>query len=745
MAERILTTEYSEEMQKSYLDYSMSVITSRAVPDIRDGLKPVQRRVLYDMNELHVYHDRPTLKSARICGDTMGKYHPHGDASIYDTLVVLAQDFKRMQPLVHGQGNFGSIEGDSPAAPRYTEARLERFTDEVMLRDLDTTVPYQLNYDEKLKEPVVLPARIPYFLLNGSEGIAVGMATSTPSHNLGELIDLIQAYLKNPEMDTKEMLSYLSGPDFPTGGIIANKSDLEGIYRTGVGKLKLRGRLEFERKKGRSDRDKLVVTEIPYTMIGQGIMKFMQDVAELVEAKKLPEIVDISNQSDKDGMRIVLELKSGADIERITNILYKKTKLEDTFGVNMLAIVDGRPETLSLSDVLREYVKFQYQLIDSKYKNLLDKEMDKKEIQEGLIQAVDLIDAIIALLRNCKSQPDAKKALMTGELGDLTFKERDQEFIPVIREFSFTERQAQAILDMRLSKLIGLELLQLTKEHKETLKRIREYQSILSSRDKANALLSQELDIIKKEFAVPRRTLIEDGREAVYDESAVEEMDVFYVQDKFGYVKLLDTATYQRNQEAVDSENRFVIPCKNTDRLLIFTDHGMLHQLKLMDVPLCKFKDKGVPIDNISKYSANEEEILAVLVKRELAGKSLLFLTQQGYVKRVDAAEFDTALRCVSAAKLQPEDLLAAVKVYDGETDVVFATEQGYFLRCAAEEIPLQKKTAKGVLSMALGRNDRLEDIFLLGTEPIDIEVNGKTLSLNRLKLAKRGGKGTKH
>ncbi len=745
MAERILTTEYSEEMQKSYLDYSMSVITSRAVPDIRDGLKPVQRRVLYDMNELHVYHDRPTLKSARICGDTMGKYHPHGDASIYDTLVVLAQDFKRMQPLVHGQGNFGSIEGDSPAAPRYTEARLERFTDEVMLRDLDTTVPYQLNYDEKLKEPVVLPARIPYFLLNGSEGIAVGMATSTPSHNLGELIDLIQAYLKNPEMDTKEMLSYLSGPDFPTGGIIANKSDLEGIYRTGVGKLKLRGRLEFERKKGRSDRDKLVVTEIPYTMIGQGIMKFMQDVAELVEAKKLPEIVDISNQSDKDGMRIVLELKSGADIERITNILYKKTKLEDTFGVNMLAIVDGRPETLSLSDVLREYVKFQYQLIDSKYKNLLDKEMDKKEIQEGLIQAVDLIDAIIALLRNCKSQPDAKKALMTGELGDPTFKERDQEFIPVIREFCFTERQAQAILDMRLSKLIGLELLQLTKEHKETLKRIREYQSILSSRDKANALLSQELDIIKKEFAVPRRTLIEDGREAVYDESAVEEMDVFYVQDKFGYVKLLDTATYQRNQEAVDSENRFVIPCKNTDRLLIFTDHGMLHQLKLMDVPLCKFKDKGVPIDNISKYSANEEEILAVLVKRELAGKSLLFLTQQGFVKRVDAAEFDTALRCVSAAKLQPDDLLAAVKVYDGETDVVFATEQGYFLRCAAEEIPLQKKTAKGVLSMALGRNDRLEDIFLLGTEPIDIEVNGKTLSLNRLKLAKRGGKGTKH
>ena len=293
MAEQILTTEFSEEMQKSYLDYSMSVITSRAVPDIRDGLKPVQRRVLYDMNELHANHDRPTYKSARICGDTMGKYHPHGDSSIYDTLVVMAQDFKRMQPVVHGQGNFGSIEGDSAAAPRYTEAKLEKFTDDCMLADLDTMVPFQPNYDETLREPVVLPARIPYFLLNGSEGIAVGMTTSTPSHNLGEIIDLILAYLRNPAMETADMMQYLKGPDFPTGGIIANKSELVDIYRSGTGRLKLRGKLQFEKKEGRSDRDKLVVTEIPYTMIGQGIMKFMQDVAQLVEDKILPEIVDI--------------------------------------------------------------------------------------------------------------------------------------------------------------------------------------------------------------------------------------------------------------------------------------------------------------------------------------------------------------------------------------------------------------------------------------------------------------------
>ena len=438
MAEQILTTEFSEEMQKSYLDYSMSVITSRAVPDIRDGLKPVQRRVLYDMNELHANHDRPTYKSARICGDTMGKYHPHGDSSIYDTLVVMAQDFKRMQPVVHGQGNFGSIEGDSAAAPRYTEAKLEKFTDDCMLADLDTMVPFQTNYDETLREPVVLPARIPYFLLNGSEGIAVGMTTSTPSHNLGEIIDLILAYLRNPAMETADMMQYLKGPDFPTGGIIANKSELVDIYRSGTGRLKLRGKLQFEKKEGRSDRDKLVVTEIPYTMIGQGIMNFMQDVAQLVEDKILPEIVDISNQSDKNGIRIVLELKAGADIERIQNILYKKTRLEDTFGVNMLAIHEGRPETMTLRGILKAYLKFQYEILTNKYQNLLEKELARKEIQDGLIKAVDLIDAIIALLRNSNNQADAKQALMSGEIAGIKFRERDREFMSTIETFHFT-------------------------------------------------------------------------------------------------------------------------------------------------------------------------------------------------------------------------------------------------------------------------------------------------------------------
>lgn len=745
MAEQILTTEYSEEMQKSYLDYSMSVITSRAVPDIRDGLKPVQRRVLFDMDQLHANHDHPTYKSARIVGDTMGKYHPHGDASIYDTLVVMAQDFKRMQPVIHGQGNFGSIEGDSAAAPRYTEAKLEKFTDDCMLADLDKSVEFQANYDETLTEPVVLPARIPYFLLNGSEGIAVGMATSTPSHNLGEIIDLILAYLRNPAMGTADMMEYLKGPDFPTGGIIANKSELVDIYRSGTGKLKLRGKLVFEKKEGRSDRDKLVVTEIPYTMIGQGIMKFMQDTAQLVENRVLPEITDISNQSDKNGIRIVLDLKNGADIERIQNVLYKKTKLEDTFGVNMLAINEGRPETMSLRGIIKAYLKFQYEILGKKYKNLLDAEIDKKEIQDGLIKAVDLIDAIIALLRSCKSQADAKKALMTGDIEGIKFRDRDKEFEATIREFTFTERQAQAILDMKLSKLIGLELIELKKRHAETLKKIKEYRGILGSRDRMNEVISEDLMFIKSQYAKPRRTLIEDGREAVFNDKEVQEIDGYYVQDKFGYCKMIDDATYQRNQEALESESRFIFKCKSTDRVLIFTDKGNMHQIKCQDVPLGKFKDKGIPIDNISKYNANDEEIVYVNVKSVLNGKTLVFATKDAMVKLVEASEFETANKLVAATKLNDGDKVVSIQMMGYETDIVFRTGDGYFLRCSLSDVPLQKKNSKGVVAIKLGKGDELRDVYLMGVDPVDIKVNGKMLSLNRLKLANRAGKGTKH
>lgn len=742
MAEQILSTEFSEEMQKSYLDYSMSVITSRAVPDIRDGLKPVQRRVLFDMGELRVFHDRPTLKSARICGDTMGKYHPHGDSSIYETLVVLAQGFKRMQALVEGQGNFGSIEGDSAAAPRYTEARLEAFTEKTMLEDLSLSVPFQPNYDGKLLEPVVLPAKLPYFLLNGSEGIAVGMTTSTPSHNLKELIDLILAYMKNPEMRLKEMLEIMKGPDFPTGGFIANKDDLAEIYATGQGKLRLRGKLVFEKKEGKSDKDKLVVTEIPYTMIGAGISKFMQDVAQLCDEKKITDITDISNQSGEQGIRIVLELKNNADVKRIKNILYKKTKLEDSFPVNMLAIAKGRPETLSLKRILEEYLSFQEERLHSKFGKLLEKEEKKREIEEGLIHAVDVIDAIIALLRGAKSQKEAKIALMEGDSSVLQLKDRDLVFLKDIEQFSFTEVQAQAILDMRLSKLIGLEILSLQKSHRETLKNIKNYKAILSSRAVLYRHLETELTEIRAEFGRERKTAIDNLEEAVYDENAIVETELFFVQDRFGYGKLLEPQVYQRNKEAVIAEYPFVVSCKNTDRLLFFTSEGNLHQVKVLDYPIAKFKDKGIPLDNLSRFSSDKEQVLSVFAKTDLLGEKLLFITKNAFGKQVEGKEFDTQNRLVQATKLVEDSLLSVRTVKEGE-ELVLESEDAYFLRFSLSEIPMQKKTARGVSLMSLRKGDSLKAVYLL-SEQSEVQREDKSIALSRLKQGKRGGKGTK-
>ncbi|MFT4008271.1 MAG: DNA topoisomerase 4 subunit A, partial [Lacrimispora sp.] len=640
MAEKIIKTEYSEEMQKSYMNYSMSVITARAIPDARDGLKPVQRRVLYDMSELHLNHDKPHRKSARIVGDTMGKYHPHGDSSIYETLVVMSQIFKKGMPLVNGHGNFGSIEGDGAAAMRYTEARLEKFAEEVYLKDLDKTVDFVPNYDETEKEPEVLPVRVPNLLINGAEGIAVGMSTSIPSHNLGEVIDAVQAYIDNPDISIPELMEYLPGPDFPTGGIIANKSDLPAIYETGVGKIKLRGKLEVELGKRKADKDKLVITEIPYTMIGAGINKFLVDVAELVESKKLGDVVDISNQSNKDGIRIVLELKKDADVEKIRNILYKKTKLEDTYGVNMLAIANGRPETLNLRGILKNYLDFQYKNATRKYQALLEKELEKKEIREGLIKACDIIDLIIAVLRGSKNLKDAKNCLMTGDISNINF--RVKGFEEDAKTLHFTEKQATAILEMRLYKLIGLEILQLEKEYKETLAKIAEYEKILSSRKNMDKVIKDDLERIKQEYATPRRTLIEDGKEAVYDEAAVAVSEVTFVMDRFGYCKILDKTTYDRNKETVETENPYVVNCLNTDKICIFTNKGNLHQVKVQDIPNGKLRDKGTPIDNLSKFDGAREEIVYLCHGSGLKGRKFLFATRQALLKLVPGEEFET-------------------------------------------------------------------------------------------------------
>ena len=682
---QIIRTEYSDVMKKSYIDYAMSVIIARALPDVRDGLKPVQRRTLYDMHELGIRYDRPYRKCARIVGDTMGKYHPHGDSSIYEALVVMAQDFKKGMTLVDGHGNFGSIEGDGAAAMRYTEARLEKLTQEVFLSDLDKDiVDFVPNFDETEKEPSVLPVRIPNLLVNGAEGIAVGMATSIPTHNLGEVIDAVKAYMKNDEISTKQLMRYVKGPDFPTGGIVINKDELPDIYESGTGKIKLRGKVEIEEMKG--GRKRLVITEIPYTMIGAGIGKFLNDVIGLVESKKTSDITDVSNQSSKEGIRIVIELKKGADVENLTNMLYKKTRLEDTFGVNMLAVANGRPETMGLKQIIEHHVDFQFELATRKYKTLLKKEQDKKEIQEGLIKACDVIDLIIEILRGSQSVKDAKECLTKGVTENIKFKSGiSRKMAAMLR---FTERQATAILEMRLYRLIGLEIEALVKEHEETLKNIARYEDILNNYDSMAEVIIQDLDKIKEEFGRKRRTVIENGEEAVYEEKKIEEQDVIFLMDRFGYARTIDVSTYERNKEAADSENRIIISCKNT---------GKMHQIKVLDLPFGKFRDKGVPVDNVSNFDSTKEEAVYLCDAEQMRYAKLLFATKQGMVKKVDGAEFQVAKRTIAATKLQEDDQVVSVQVITDNQNVVLQTREGYFLRFMAEEVSEKKKGAIGV------------------------------------------------
>ena len=742
MEEQIIRTEYSDVMQKSYIDYAMSVIIARALPDVRDGLKPVQRRTLYDMYELGIRWDRPYRKCARIVGDTMGKYHPHGDSSIYEALVVMAQEFKKGLPLVDGHGNFGSIEGDGAAAMRYTEARLQKVTQEAFLGDLDKNiVDFVPNFDETEKEPSVLPVRLPNLLVNGSDGIAVGMATSIPPHNLGEVIDAAKAYLKNPEISTEELLELMPGPDFPTGGIVVNKDELCAIYETGMGKIKVRGRVSVEKIKG--GREQLVITEIPYPMIGANIGKFLNDIASLVESRKAPEITDISNQSSKEGIRIVLELKKGADTENLKNMLYKKTRLEDTFGVNMLAVADGRPETLGLKQILEYYVEFQYELATRKYRTLLAKEQEKREIQEGLIKACDVIDLIIEILRGSRNIKEAKACLTAGETGAIRFK--SEAYRKRASKLRFTDRQADAILEMRLYRLIGLEIQALMEENARTLKDIALYEDILENHASMTKVIVREMDAIKKAYARPRRTSVENAQEIVFEEKKVEEMPVMFLMDRFGYAKTVDLPTYERNKEAADSENKYVFSCMNTGRICVFTDTGKLHTIKVLDLPFGRFRDKGAPIDNFSNYSSSGEQMAGIASMEDIKEKRLLFGTAFGMLKVVEGSEFETGKRTVAATKLQEGDTLLCAAVVTGSEQVVLQSQEGCFLRFSLSEVPEKKKGAVGVRGMRLGEGDRLSAVHLYepGQEKT-VAYKEKQLVLNKLKAGNRDTKGVK-
>ena len=767
MAENIVKTEYSELMQKSYIDYSMSVITARALPDVRDGLKPVQRRVLYAMDQLGLNYDKPHRKSARIVGDAMGKYHPHGDSSIYETLVVMSQDFKKGMALVDGHGNFGSIEGDGAAAMRYTEAKLKKFTQDVYLADLDKdVVDFIPNFDETEKEPAVLPVRVPNLLVNGADGIAVGMTTNIPTHNLGEVIDAVCAYMDNVNITTQELMQYCPGPDFPTGGLVVNKSELPAIYETGTGKIKLRGKVVFEPAQKRGEKDKLVITEIPYTMIGANIGKFISDVVELIESKKATDIVDISNESSKEGIRIVLELKKNADVENLKNLLYKKTKLEDTFGVNMLAIVDGRPETLGIKKIIEHHINFQYEIATRKYTTLLNKELANKEIKEGLIRACDIIDLIIEILRGSSNLKMAKECLMTGNAEGIKFKSEASK--KQASQLDFTERQASAILEMRLYKLIGLEILALQKEYDEACKKIARYEKILGSRKEMAKVIKEDLMKIKKEYAVDRRTVIEDGKEAVFIEKKVPEQEVMFIMDRFGYAKTIDMAAYERNKEAVHNEYKYIFSCMNTDKICIFTDNGMLHQIKVKDIPFStKFRDKGTPIDNLGNYDSSGERIIYLCASERIRQKRLLFVTKLGMMKLVDTSEFDVMKKTVASTKLTDGDELIGIYETDARTEVlskfnydgtvgeeevvssdqniILQTANGVFLKFPLTDIPQKKKNAVGVRGIKLGSDDYIEDVYILTNgDELSMDYKGKMLDFGKMKMAHRDTKGTK-
>lgn len=796
MSEQIIKTEYSEVMQKSYIDYSMSVICARALPDARDGLKPVQRRVLYAMDQLGLNYDKPHRKSARIVGDAMGKYHPHGDSSIYETLVVLSQDFKKGMALVDGHGNFGSIEGDGAAAMRYTEAKLKKFTQDVYLADLEkNVVDFVPNFDETEKEPAVLPVKIPNILVNGAEGIAVGMATNIPTHNLSEVVDAVVAYMENNRISTEELMEYIPGPDFPTGGIVANKKELLDIYENGTGKLKLRGKVVFEPGKRKSDKDKLVITEIPYTMVGANIGKFMGEVYDLVETKKTSDIVDISNESSKEGIRIVLELRKGANVEQLENLLYKKTRLEDTFGVNMLAIADGRPEVMGLKSIIKYNVDFQYEIATRKYTTLLEKALDQKEIKEGLIKATNIIDLIIEIIRGSKNQKMAKDCLVNGNTEGINFKNPESAIFA--SNLRFTERQAQAILELRLYKLIGLEVLALQKEYEDLVEKIAKYEDILQSRHSMTKVIKKDLLAIKKEYGFERRTVITDAKEAVVAEAPIVEQEYIFVMDRFGYAKLLETSVFDKNIETVTKENKYYFSCMNTDKVCVFTSMGNMHQIKVKDIPVKKMKEKGVPIDNISNYDSKDETVVSIFAGQMMRNKKLLFTTRKGMVKLVDGSEFDVGRKTIAATKLSDDDSLVRVHItristkpldetgmdvpviLSGGSDddfmimddeqleldfgdmgiempveeelqytreiLVLQTENGVFLRFPLKDVPEKKKGAIGVRGIRLNAEDYVQEVYLVDVGDNDVvEYKGKQVELRKLKTGKRDTKGVK-
>ena len=740
--EQLVQLDFAEEMRTSFRDYALSVILARAVPDVRDGLKPVQRRILYAMNELGLDPKKPHRKSARIVGDTMGKYHPHGDSSIYDALVHMTEDFSLNLPLIDGHGNFGSIDGDPAAAMRYTEARLSE-TAVALLENLEKgLVEFMPNFDESEKEPKVLPATFPNLLINGTTGIAVGMATNIPPHNPGEVIDGVMAYLDNPSISEEKLMTYIPGPDFPTGGIITNSDALPEIYRTGEGKIRVRAKTSIEN--GENGRKNIIVSEIPYTIAGNKL-KLVENLVSLMKDKSFEEIYDVRDESSKEGIRIVIEVKKDRDPENLLNGLFKKTCMEDTYTVNLLAVKDKQPMVFSLLGLVKEFADFQEELCTKEHEYLLNKAEQRLEIVGGLLKACDVIDLIIEILRGSQSVKQAKDCLIRGDITDIRFKHEESK--AEAKRLNFTERQADAILAMPLSKLIGLEILKLEEEQKELLSRIGEYKEILSSKPRLYSVLKGRLKEYKKRFSFERKTVLSNMEAVSYVEEFKVE-DIYILVDKFGYTRSVDQGVYQKAGEEALKEFTHSIPMKNTDRLCVFTAEGNMMQVKAEKIPKCKLKDKGQLIHNLCKV--DQQNVIFYASYETLFDSMLLFTTKNGFIKLVSGIEFDTNRNIMLATKLEDGDevvsiiLLNASDILAENRKIITITKSGYSLAFPLKEVSEMKKTGRGVKAMTLDKNDRIDFVTVASPETESFEYKGKIISPKKIKTRARGAKGQK-
>jgi len=722
-----------DEMRKSYLDYAMSVIIGRALPDVRDGLKPVHRRILYAMNDMGLLYNKPYKKSARVVGDVIGKYHPHGDAAVYDTIVRMAQDFSMRSPLIDGQGNFGSMDGDPPAAMRYTEVRMTQIASE-LLADIDKdTVDFMPNYDETLQEPVVLPSKIPNLLLNGSSGIAVGMATNIPPHNLGEIIDALVALVQNPDSDVEDLMTYIPGPDFPTGGFIYGRDGIRSAYTTGKGILKVRAKAFIE-KKQRSDKESIIISEIPYQV---NKSKLIEKIAELVQEKKIEGIADIRDESDREGVRVVIDLKKDEIGKVVLNNLYKQTQMETAFGVTFLAIRNGRPEVMNLKQLLESFIDFRKEVITRRTWFELRQAEERAHILEGLKIALDHIDEIISLIRASSSPAQAKEKLMES--------------------FSLSEAQAQAILDLRLQRLTGLEREKINEEYLDTIKRIERLRQILDNDRLVLELIVEELSEIKNKYATPRRTEIVETAEEIRIEDMIVEEQVVVTVSSSGYIKRNPVSLYrtqQRGGKGVTGmttkeedivETLFV--ASTHDYILVFTTKGKAYLLRTYEIPQASRTARGKAIVNLLNI-ASDESVSAVLPVRDFeTGGFIVMATRQGIIKKTELSAFKSVRASgLIAIGLDSGDTLIGAEITDGNREIFLGTKQGMAIRFREEEVRSMGRTAQGVRGIRLKKDDEVVAMEVLRGNATLLTITekgyGKRSNIAEYRRQSRGGKG---